>query len=321
MGGGRSRLSSGMGHTRLNWVVGGGIGALLFVAGVDAFRSSDGETSAPTPTAATTTVTGASALPDCTRQQLAVSIEARPFTETSSGRIAIIEVRSLNDSSCRLPGLPANVTIEDRAGNAIFQAGGPASRLSGAVLPASGQTAAFPISNDVPRCGRGGPYLALATLGPYAARRNFPGWTIGCPSVPESVNRLRAKYVARADAICSAATSRVRAALLTPGTKLTELQAWNKVAARVSEKALAKLRALPPPEPDRARVKLLLSFMERQTDVLRQAATAGDIARVESLSVERIRLTHRKDELVYRLAALWGASPDALYGCPVSLPA
>src|SRR5437867_1613039 len=136
-----------MSRTRLNWVVGGGIGALLLLAGVDAFRSSDRETSAPTPT---TTMTGASALPACTRRHIAVSVDVRPFTEASSGRIAILEVRSVQDSSCRLPGLPADLTIKDRAGNALFQAG-PPSRLSGAVLPASGQAKAFPISNDVSR--------------------------------------------------------------------------------------------------------------------------------------------------------------------------
>jgi hypothetical protein len=79
-----------------------------------------------------------------------------------------------------------------------------------------------------------------------------------------------------------------------------------------------------PPEVDRAGVNRVLSFMELQTDVLRQlaaAASAGGTPRVRRLGNERIQLTHRKDDLVFRLALLWGVSPDALQGCSVSLPA
>jgi hypothetical protein len=297
-----------MSRTRLNWVVGGGIGALLFVAGVDAFRSSDSETSAPMATAATTTGEGASALPDCTRQQIEVSIDVLPFTETTSGRVTMIEVRSLHGSSCRLPGLLAGVTLNDRAGNAIFQAG--LSSVVGAVLPGSPQTVPFPITNDLALCGQGGPYLALATVSPYSARRKIPGWKIGCPRAPESVNRLRAKYLARADAICTPATARFRVAEAKVGTEL----AWSKAAARASEKALSKLRAVPPPQGDRALIKRLLALMEQQTEVLRQGASGSDTG-------EYIPARHRKDGLVYRLASLWSVSPDALYGCPISLPA
>jgi hypothetical protein len=303
-----------MSRARLNWVVGGGVGALLFIAGLDALRSSDSETSAPTATAATTTVTGGSALPACTREQITVSIDVLPFTDTSSGRTATIGVRSLNDSSCQLRGLPASVTIQDRMGNATFHAAEPSTR-SGAVLPASGQTEPFPIPNDPSLCGQGGPYLALATLGPYSARSKLPGWRIGCPSVSESVTRLRAKYVARADAICAAATARFRAA---------DLTASDEAAARASEEALAALRGLRPPRPDRALVNRVLSLMEQQTDVQRQVAaavSAGEVEKGSKLGATRIRLTHRKDDLVYRLASLWGVSPDPLWGCPVALTA
>jgi hypothetical protein len=221
----------------------------------------------------------------------------------------MIEVRSLHDSSCRLPGLLADLTIKDRAGNATFHAG-PGSRLSGPVLPASGPTEPFPIPSDFPLCGRGGPYLVLATLGPYSARRNLPGWRIGCPSVPASVKRLRAKYIARADAICRAATARFRVAEAKVGTE----PAWSKAAAQASEKALAKLRAIPPPQVDRVLIKRLLALMEQQTEVLRQEASAGDTS-------EYIPARHQKDDLVFRLASLWGVPPDPLWGCPVALPA
>jgi len=142
------------------------------------------------------------------------------------------------------------------------------------------------------------------------------------------VNRLRAQYIAQAVPIGMAATTRFGSleAEALDGTELTELEldaAWGKAAARASEEALTKLRALPPPEADRARVKQVLSLMEQQTDVLRQlaaAASAGDTARVGMLHDKRVRLTHEKNGFVFRLALRWGVSAEALSGCPVSLP-
>ena len=300
---------------RLTWVVVGGVATLLFVAVVDAFRSSHDEASSPTARTGTTEERAGSALADCTPNQIAVSVDVSRFTGSSTGRIAMIEVRSLHDSSCHLPDLPADVTIADRAGNATFRAGGPPSSLSGAVLPASGPTEPFPIPSDLPPCGQGGPYLVLATLGPYSARRTLAGWRIGCPSPSESVKRLRAKFVARADVICTAATAKFRA---------SEPKASDEVAARASEVALAALRRLSPPPRDRARVNRMLSLMEQQTEVQRQVAaavSAGEIEQGSKLGATRIRLIHRKDELISRLASLWGVSPEPLWGCPVSLPA
>ena len=139
-----------------------------------------------------------------------------------------------------------------------------------------------------------------------------------------SVNELNRamKYVAQADAICTAANARAEAAaaeLLSPGS--TAEAVWSETAARASAEALAELRALHPPE--NSAVIEMLALMERQTDVLHQvamAASAGDTARVRRLSGERIRLTHRKDGVAYALARLWGVSPSRLQGCPVSLP-
>lgn len=180
-------------------------------------------------------------------------------------------------------------------------------------------------------CPRRGPFVALATVGPYSARRgNLSRSEIACGGTQGSVNRLRAEYVAQAVAICTGANTRfgsLEAEATPDGTELTELEleaAWSKAAARASEEGLTKLRALPPPEADRTRVKQVLSLMEQQTDVLRQlaaAASAGDTARVRMLSDRRVRLTHQRDGLVFRLALLWGVSAKALSGCPVSLPA
>jgi hypothetical protein len=217
--------------------------------------------------------------------------------------------------------------IEDRAGNLVEEWAEVRPLVDG--LFPSGSEGTFWLPRNPVLCDSPGPYVALATVGPYAVRRgNLSRSEIACGFRGGThVSRLRAKYVARADAICATATARFRAAEPKPGTELTELEveaAWSKAAARASEKALAKLRLLRPPEADRARVNQVLSLMEQQTDVLRRlaaAASAGYTARVRILSEERIHLTHEKDGLVYRLASLWGVSADALGGCPVSLPA
>ena len=140
-------------------------------------------------------------------------------------------------------------------------------------------------------------------------------------SMTELTRALR--YVAQADAICTAASARFRAATMEfLGPDLEGDAAWSQAAARASEEALAELRALHPPE-DSA-VFEFLSLMDRQTGVLHQvveAASGGDIARFQRLSGERIRLTHLKDGIACTLAKKWGVSPSRLQGCPVSLPA
>ena len=143
---------------------------------------------------------------------------------------------------------------------------------------------------------------------------------LACAELPGAKCRLtRAEYIAQADAICQAATDRFDAAVPEldgtelDGTELEVAAAWSEAAARFSEEALAELRALPPPKAHRARLNEFYSLLEKQTDVLRQvaaAASAGDTARVETLGLERIRLTHQKDSL-----------EPGLQWCPVALPA
>jgi hypothetical protein len=140
-----------------------------------------------------------------------------------------------------------------------------------------------------------------------------------------SMSELRRalRYVAKADAICTAASaSFATIAMEFLGPELEDDVAWSQAAARASDEALLELRALHPPE-DSA-VFEFLSLMYRQTGVLHQvveAASAGDIPRLQRLSGERIRRTHLKDGLAFALAKKWGVSPARLQGCPVSLPA
>jgi len=303
------------------WVVVGGIATLLFVAGVDALRSSaDDEASAPTASTTTTEIPSGS-LPSCTQRDLRVSIEIRKG-------VASVVARNTAAHDCYRLLHISRLTIEDRAGNLVAELrdGGGSVSLTG-FFPSDSERAFWLLQQGVLECDLPGPYLALATIGPYSVRRgNLSASEIGCGGTfATRVSPLRAKYIARADAICTAASDRLRAAEPKPGAKLTELEelaGWSKAAARASKRAIAELRTLPPPKADRVAVKRVLSFMERLPRVLRRlaaAASAGETARVRILAGERIRLTHRKDELLHRLALLWGALPDALQGCPVSM--
>jgi hypothetical protein len=310
-----------MSRTRWTWVVVGGVAALLFVAGVDALRSSaDSEASAPA-ASTTTTEIPSGYLPSCTQRHLRVSIEVREGVTT-------VVARNIAAHACYRFLRVSRLTIEDRAGNLVWDLrdGGP--RLVDGFFR-SGSEKTFRLPKDTVLCDSPGPYLALVTVGPYSARRgNLSRSEIACGgAVGTRMSLLRARYVAQAELICTAATARFREAEPIPGAELTELEfdaAWSKAAARFSEKALAKLRALAPPKADRVRINRVLSSMELLTDVLRQLAAAasdGDAARARILAEGRIRLTHRKDGIAHRLALFWGVFPAAFSGCPVSLPA
>lgn len=309
-----------MSPTRLTWVVVGGVATLLFVAGVDAFRSSaDSEISAPTASTTTTEIASGSLLP-CTQLDLKVSIEIRE-------EVATVVVRNIGAKECYRVLRGWRLRIEDRAGNLVAE-WAELRPLADGLFP-SGSEGVFLLPRNPVPCDLRGPYLALAIVGPYSARRgNLSRSEIACGfRGGTQASRLRARYIAQASVICAAANARFLPAEPKPGTELTELEveaAWSKAAARASRGALTELRALRPPVADRAQVKRVLSVMEQQTDVLRRlaaAASAGDTARVRMLSNERIDLTHRKDGLVQHLTSLWGVPPDTLYGCPISLPA
>jgi hypothetical protein len=310
-----------MSRTRWTWVVVGGVATLLFVAGVDALRSSaDSEISAPTASTTTSEIPSGS-LPSCTQRDLRVSIEVREG-------VATVVAQNIAAHRCYRFLRVTRLTIEDQAGNLIWDMGDGGPRLVDGFFR-SGFEKTFRLPQDTVLCDSPGPYLVLVTVGPYSARRdNLSRSEIACGDTVETrVSLLRARYVAQAELICTAATARFREAEPIPGAELADLEfdaAWSKAAARFSEKALAKLRALVPPKADRDRVNRVLSSMELLTDVLRQlaaAASEGDAARVRILAEERIRLTHRKDGIAHRLALFWGVFPAAFSGCPVSLPA
>jgi hypothetical protein len=305
-------------RTRLTWVVIGGVVTLLFVAGVDALRfSADNETSAPTASTTATEVPTSSVSP-CTQLDLRVSVEIRQEAAT-------VVVRNIGAKECYRLLRGWRLRIEDRAGNLVAE-WVELRPLADGLFP-SGSEMIFLLPRNPVLCDSPGPYLALASVGPYSARRgNLSRSEIACGGGTRA-SRLRAKYITEAQAICRAATASFGEAFTNPGPELTELEetaVWSKAAARASRGALTELRALRAPTADRAWVTEIYSLMERQTHVLRQlaaSASAGEATRVQMLSQKRIRLTHQKDGLVRRLTSLSGVPPDALYGCPISLPA
>jgi hypothetical protein len=136
----------------------------------------------------------------------------------------------------------------------------------------------------------------------------------------------RAEFIAQANEICRAAESRFDSEIVEPGQTLPEeseatarIERWAlewEAAADIMEEALARLRALPQPEVDRALLEEgFFQVVEQEIYALRSsaaAAFAGDYARMHFAGMERVHLTHQRDGFTARYG---------LGGCPVSLPA
>jgi hypothetical protein len=164
-------------RTRLTWVVVGALVALVVVAGIDALRSSEGETTASPATStrrATTTGTASAtatgpSLPACTREDIAVSVEVRrPNPDRQQSRpVAAIVMRGIGARQCFQDFSGVLFTIEDGDGMQIgsWQLTG---RFGGEFAPGVEQTFFLP---GVGTCDRPGPCVALATVGDYSARR------------------------------------------------------------------------------------------------------------------------------------------------------
>jgi hypothetical protein len=135
----------------------------------------------------------------------------------------------------------------------------------------------------------------------------------------ESANSpTRAEYIAQANEICRAATSRFNSEYFYSGLREPE---GAQAAAQIEEEALAQLRALPQPEADRALLEEgFYQVVEQEIDALRASAAAaadGDPARELLVGMERVHLTHQRDGFVSEYGLEIG--PGA--GCPMELPA
>jgi hypothetical protein len=125
----------------------------------------------------------------------------------------------------------------------------------------------------------------------------------------DSNGPMRAEYIAQARPICSAAMDRWGMGNLNQPESALE-------AARIEEEALARLRALPQPEADRALLEeAFYSVVAYEIDALRgyaAAAAAGDTTRALLLGLERVHLTHQRGLFTSWYGLGW---------CPVDLPA
>jgi hypothetical protein len=156
-------------------LAGAGI-ALVVIAGVDAIRSWDHQTTAP-PKTGTTTVTD-TRYRRCARRDIVVAVEVRrPSSlqttdipeEAGKRPVATIVVGNVSARRC-LGTWGARFTITDRAGK-IVGSWPDSAWFVGYYLPGREKTFSYP---NIYRCGRTGPFVALATVGPYSAsRRNL----------------------------------------------------------------------------------------------------------------------------------------------------
>jgi hypothetical protein len=112
-----------------------------------------------------------------------------------------------------------------------------------------------------------------------------------------------AAYQAPVRTICSRAFVALGIAAaglgLSGGWTLEDEAAWNEAAARLSEDALAEIRALPPPEGDQAPFAGVFQVMQQLTDLLFEraaAASAGDAALVETLGGQLDDLSNARVE-------------------------
>lgn len=157
------------------------VATLVVVAAVDALRTGNTETPPPRSTSSPAISTGSTSavriLPECGRADVTVRIAIRrpagsqdgssDYGAASRHRVATVVIRNVSDHPCRaIWGL--HLTIKDRAG-----------RIIGEWLAASWFTRHYPPGFEktfslpaVYTCKYPGPFVALATVGIFAVRRD-----------------------------------------------------------------------------------------------------------------------------------------------------
>jgi hypothetical protein len=179
---------------RVTWVIGGAVVALVVVAGVDALRSPDDETSQLAMTAGTTTEgeSGGAEAP-CRPKQIAVSIGIRkPDWRNQSGyvsddpawkqtRVATVVVRNVGSRACDLHE-EWHLVITDRRGHVVAAWRDEGLSLWGRYAPGSEKTFSPSTVYYYDYCNYPGPYVALARVGfaTPARRGNLSASEITC---------------------------------------------------------------------------------------------------------------------------------------------
>jgi hypothetical protein len=169
-------------RSRLTWLLVGAVFVLLLFAGLDALRSWLGDEDAHRTVAPTHQVVAPKNFAPCDQQQLEASIEVR-------GGIATTVLRHVSVTACHQHAVRLRLTIWDRAGRFAWrrvlrsQFEGNYAQSTRMLIGVSEQTVHFVAPNSaIPRCHRRGPFVALAQIGPYAARaRGLSASEIGCP--------------------------------------------------------------------------------------------------------------------------------------------
>jgi hypothetical protein len=174
---------------RLTWVIGGAVAALLAVAGVDALRSSDEETSPSATTVATITEGESSvAAAPCRPKQIAVSIDIRkPDWQNQPGyvgdaawkqsRVATMVVRNVGPRACDLHE-EWHFLITDRRGHFVGRWNSEGLVLVGRYAPGAEKAFSLPpmesatsLEHPAYRCDYPGHYVVLARVGAAAPAR------------------------------------------------------------------------------------------------------------------------------------------------------
>jgi hypothetical protein len=164
---------------KATWLILIAVGAVVIAGVFDAVHSSTSNDRPSALSNATATVPPSKVFttPDCTPKQLAVSIEVRHASQTAREGLYVLPrrrvvttvvVRRVGAEPCLQAPLPFALKISDRKRRDV---GDWESSLDFAApfAPETERTVSLP---DVYSCDQPGPFHAIASVGPYTARRN-----------------------------------------------------------------------------------------------------------------------------------------------------
>jgi hypothetical protein len=170
----------------ITWLLAGALIAVAVVATVDALRGSSSRPQGEprshdqVPVGAADPPTSAAVrLPGCSTRQLHLSIEIL-------GGLATVVLRHASGNPCHLRPLPLSVTVRDKSGRKVLLLSGEGvvrkqvMRVRGDFTPGFEQLFGITSTRCTPEVALRGRFLALASGGPYVARRLVSGADIGC---------------------------------------------------------------------------------------------------------------------------------------------
>jgi hypothetical protein len=212
-------------------------------------------------------------LPECDPGTVGTFVTIRDHAAT-------LRVQAVPDARCEFSAV-IRLTVEDRSGEAVYEFMDP-TNVSGAVLPRSDWTVRLPLPIAGDSCGAGGPFVAVARVGPLAGLQSFPAREIGCPATGEQrVERARARWLSSARDVCARAEA-------AGGTR------------RAVARALDELRALPRPTPVDPYLDRTLETMTDELELAQGLAPAP----------ARLSARHATEAVVGELVRRWGVTGE-----------